>query len=522
MYLWCDLNDDGQVEPDEVTCLKGDALSVNFRGDLSAVTGTGLQFRPARFTPGGAPVFNAQHVSEFASDTNRPASSGGGQAVIADDGHFVLTNAPKPFSAYGIGGGAAGKATWSYPSLWPGLHASHNAAMPEFPGEVIGTTRLLGLPVKLKGSDVGEIFAINGNKGNIYLFTTDGLFVATLFRDSRTASWNPSGTQPGTLVNDQSIHEEDFFPSINQGSDGAIYLSVVNCCLVRVDGLEKARRIPPTEINVSAEQLASAQRFFVEQEAARQSARKNEGNKTLIVAMSDQAPKIDGNLDEWKSAGWVKIDERVAQIGDWGHRKVATEAAIRTANGRLYVAVRTDEPKLLSNSGESLQNLFKTGGCLDLMIGSDAAADPNRQTPAAGDERLLVTRVGNRTVAVLYRQVALANSPGAPAEFTSPLRTVKFDRVADVSNEVELSTGETKDPSGKVTLGSIECSVPLDLLGLHPTRGQTIRGDVGVLRGNGFQTLQRAYWSNKSSGLVSDLPSEAELTPRLWGVWTFE
>ena len=29
---------------------------------------------------------------------------------------------------------------------------------------------------------------INGNKGNVYLFTTDGLFVATLFRDSRTAS----------------------------------------------------------------------------------------------------------------------------------------------------------------------------------------------------------------------------------------------------------------------------------------------------------------------------------------------
>jgi hypothetical protein len=60
------------------------------------------------------------------------------------------------------------------------------------------------------------------------------------------------------------------------------------------------------------------------------------------------------------------------------------------------------------------------------------------------------------------------------------------------------------------------------VLGLKPRHGQTLRGDLGVLRGNGYETLQRAYWSNKASGLVSDLPSEAELTPRLWGTWRME
>jgi hypothetical protein len=50
----------------------------------------------------------------------------------------------------------------------------------------------------------------------------------------------------------------------------------------------------------------------------------------------------------------------------------------------------------------------------------------------------------------------------------------------------------------------------------------TIRGDVGVLRGNGFQTLQRVYWSNKATGLVSDAPTEADLTPQFWGEMRFE
>ena len=47
--------------------------------------------------------------------------------------------------------------------------------------------------------------------------------------------------------------------------------------------------------------------------------------------------------------------------------------------------------------------------------------------------------------------------------------------------------------------------------------GQSLKGDIGVLRGNGFQTLQRVYWSNKATGITADVPSEAQLTPQLWG-----
>jgi hypothetical protein len=35
------------------------------------------------------------------------------------------------------------------------------------------------------------------------------------------------------------------------------------------------------------------------------------------------------------------------------------------------------------------------------------------------------------------------------------------------------------------------------------------------------QVLSRLYWSNKATGIVSDIPSEAELQPSLWGVWEF-
>ena len=87
-----------------------------------------------------------------------------------------------------------------------------------------------------------------------------------------------------------------------------------------------------------------------------------------------------------------------------------------------------------------------------------------------------------------------------------------MDRVDDVSGQVQLAAGGD---------GNFEIAIPLATLGLQPRAGESIRGDLGVLRGNGFQTLQRAYWSNKAAAIVSDVPSEAALAPQLWGRWQF-
>ena len=35
--------------------------------------------------------------------------------------------------------------------------------------------------------------------------------------------------------------------------------------------------------------------------------------------------------------------------------------------------------------------------------------------------------------------------------------------------------------------------------------GTRLRGDLGVLRGNGTQTLQRVYWTNKATAIVADI-----------------
>jgi len=301
-------------------------------------------------------------------------------------------------------------------------------------------------------------------------------------------------------VNDLSAQEEDFWPSMTQTRDGKVYLQVLNACLVRMDGLESIRRLPAAALQVTPDILTAARDFFVRSEAERQQILGPQ-QSTVTVALRQAPPKVDGSLEDWAKAEWAVIDVRTNQIGDWGHAEARTEASLAVAGDRLYAAFKTGDPNLLNNSGESLQNLFKTGGALDLML----SAIP-------GGERLLVTRIKGKTAVVLYRS-RVPGAGGDPVAFSSPLRTVRFDRVDDVSDQVTLA-GDGK--------GTYEYSVPLSLLGLHPADGQSIAGDVGLLRGNGFQTLQRVYWRNKATGLVSDIPGEAELTPQLWGKLVFK
>lgn len=495
LFAWSDKNGDVRVQPDEVSYVRaGEGIGgVTMMPDLSFVVARAgdkaMQFAPIKIDPLGVPHFDLNRGKVLVAGAQHPVSSGGDQVLQAPDGWTVLANAPRPFSPHGVGGAKDGVPKWSYPSLWHGLHASHDAPQPDRPGMLIGTTRLLGGFVTPKAGDAGPLWAINGNKGNVYLFTADGLFIATLFKDSRTATFNAPREERGQMMNDLSLQEENFWPMMSQTSDGQIYLIGGTSSIMRLEGLDGIRRLPPTSLDVTEAQLQDAQKYFVQQESERQARLKPE-QSTLSVAMRAQPPIVDGKLDDWDSKSFVPLDARAS-------------AAVAISGERLYAAWKTDDANLLRNQPESLANLFKSGGALDLMIGN-----------VEGGQRVLVTKVGDKTTAVLYRPRD-SNAGMEPTKFISNLginKTTTIDRVENISDKVLLAQDG----------GNFEIAIPLQLLQLQPQAGQSIKGDIGILRGNGVQTLQRLYWHNKATGLVSDLATEAELLPQLWGTWQWK
>ena len=457
------------------------------------------------------PVYDIA-AGEAIAPAQRPASDGGDQLLQGTDGWLVMTTPPPPFSKLGVGGAKNGTPAWSYPSLWPGLHASHSSCAPTQPGMLVGTTRLLGGLVSPKGSEADPLFFINSNQGNMYAFTQDGLFVAQIFQDVRQGTlWQMPTAVRNMRVNDLSLHDENFFPSVAQTSEGQVYVNCGgNMAIVRVDNLDTIRKIAPFPLQVTADDLKKAQGFVVAREAARQAA---QGSGILAVSILATAPAVDGNLDDWKNAQWAPIDHR--GVGAWFNsptKPYDVNGAVAVSGANLYAAWKTGDATLLKNAGDVPNALFKSGGALDLMIGADPAASPDRPGAVAGDERLLVSQVNGKTKALLYRAVVPGTADKDKVPFNAPWHGITLDRVDDVSDQVNLAAD--KD-------GNYEIAVPLSVLGLKPETGMRIKADIGILRGDGKQTTQRVYWANKATAIVSDVPTEAELTPGLWGTWEF-
>lgn len=512
-FAWGDANGDGVPQPDEVKMVRTPSHGVTVMNDLSFIVSR-FGDKSARFAPigfdakEGAPVYDVTKP-ELLGPAGGPTPSSGGDQALADAGGWVVsTNAPAPYSPYGPGGSFKGEARWSYPCAWPGLHASHEAAVPDRLGEVIGTTRMLGGWVRPPGEG-GPMFCINGNMGNMYLFTADGLFVSTLFNDIRLRpGWAAPLAVRNMDVTGVSLHDENFWPSITQTPDGRVFLiDGGRTSLVRVDHLSTIKRLPAKPLTVTAADLEKARDWFARAETARQKAR---GSGILHIPVRASAPAIDGHLDDWPApTEWATIDRRGTKANFNSNSKpYEVSAAVCVSGDRLYAAWRTTEKNLLENTGDNLPGLFKTGGCLDVMLGTSSTSSLDRPAPVAGDLRLLVTQVKGKTRAVLYR----AKVPGTkdPVAFSSPWRTITIDVVEDVTDKVALATDGD---------GNFELSLPLATLGWIPKPGATIRADIGVLRGSNGQTTQRVYWANKATAITADVPSEAELTPRLWGKW---
>ena len=508
-FAWTDANHDGRPQPAEVQLGKGRSQGVTVMNDLSFVVtrfGESSVRFAAAFDASGSPRYDLTKPENLGPAGGHPPSSGGNQSLAESGGWSIHTNAPEPFSPYSLGGSFKGEPRWSYPSPWPGLHASHEAAVPDRPGMVVGHTRLLGGFVQGK---VGPIFCLNCNMGNMVIFTADGLFVSTLFRDIRLRpNWAAPVATRNMDVTEISLHDENFWPSITQTADGRVFLvDGGRTSLVRVDGLETLTRLPEQTVTVTADDLQRARDWFAKAETRRQQQR---GSGTLKVPWRKTAPQVDGQLDDWPATtDWAFIDRRgTAANFDSNSRPYEVSAAVTLSDTHLFAAWRTTEKDLLNNSGETANALFKHGGCLDLMLATDPAAAPERSAPAPGDQRLLITQVKGQTRALLYR----AKVPGTkePVAFSSPWRTIHLDAVEDVSADVKLATDKT---------GNYEISIPLTALHWQPKPGETYRADLGVLRGSNGQTTQRVYWSNKATAITADVPSEAELTPKLWGKW---
>jgi len=433
-----------------------------------------------------------------------------------DNDRLILAGGP-------IQGYNGGQPEWIYHSQWPSLHDGHaGPRSPEYPGQLIATTRVLGPGFKPKAGEAGELWAINSNLGLSYLFTADGLFVDTLFKYAKDGRrWNFPEHGRGMDVTDVNYIDECFNPTITQFDDGRIIMVVgkTHSSVVQVHGLDSIRRFTGGAIGIDKKDVGRIMQYGKDLAAWRQAQEKAE---LLFVRKAEKAPVIDGDFSDWKHPAWIVVQRERVAAGFGGREVDYTAAAVSCDRDNLYVALRSRARNVLNNEGGDIRHLFKTGGGLDIQL---AALDPvkGRKQAAEGDVRILVAMVKGKLLAVRYRPVV----PGTkePVVYDSPVAETRVDSVDDVSGRIRAAVKpnvELPDNGNSVKFEQVEVSIPLDLLGWTPGKLSSTLGDIGVLVGDGGSTKQRIYWHNQATGLVSDIPGEARLEPSMWGPWKIE
>lgn len=489
LFVWSDRNGDGVAQPEEIQWVAEDHSATPGQGvggigleplvnpDLSFTTAYGLYVPPPQISPDGLLLYDLGKRSVIGDPREvRPPLVVGDRLLTHEDA-----------DASWVGFDRQGGKRWRY--------VATPEEQPASPGAMVSPTRLLGPAVRPVAGQAEAVVAINGEMGAIFLLTSDGLFIQTLGGDARALPpLSEPSPQRGWRPENFSFQQEHFHPTINQVSDGTIYLvaGFQQGTVLRLDGWGSIRRHDLGEVTVTPAELEGIPPTFT------QSARK-QGRETAVIPILSSPLELEVSITNWPpSAPWMRIDER------------ASASAI-VSGQRLYLVFRTGDPEALANAGDDARYLFKTGGALDLMLGTTGRGQRQRPSTGTGDLRLLVTRTKGSTRAVVYRATAPGSQLFDHVVYESPVGKVIFEKVRDISREVSLVQ------SG----GTYVVSVPLETLGLKPTAGQEIRADVGILRGGEGRTMQRVYWNNLNTVIVSDLPSEARLQPGSWGVWKF-
>ncbi|MFZ2653649.1 MAG: hypothetical protein WAX69_01920 [Victivallales bacterium] len=503
-FIWTDLNGDGMVQADEVQwrkksadlpilgCMFWQNGGIDGKNDLvmGTIYGDAIIRLPFQgMTEKGAPRYDLDKTEIVA----RP----GGQvhAVACNEAGDVFTvyaaealawlKPDNPYRPAVTAYGKDSKKLWSWPTdmdvrQWRNVN-----------GEGI-----MG-PFKAPG-ETGEIFGLTQWHG-IYvpLITTDGLLVGRLLRDPA------EGGEPGP-----DMYRGETIQCMSRLDDGRIILSHGKNAhhLFEVTGLDQVKRfdgkftLTDAQSSKAAELLAAAKKKL------------DKTAPVQIVTVKD-APVIDGKLDEW--------DWKMATAIGPKDKTPRAEAAFRADDKTLCLAYKVFKGGPFINKGDDPKQLFVGGDAVDFQFCADPSADPKRKEPVMGDCRLLISKFGDkpgsgepgRTIAMLYR----AKAPGAkqPVAFRNPAggQTV-FDEVLEIK-DAKIMISDT--PEGYL----VEASVPLkSLFDMRPAlwKGRVLQGDVGVIIADSTsRRIARLYRFNQDTQIISDLPTEARLTPDKWG-----
>lgn len=536
LFIWCDQNDDGKYQVDEVELFdasaKPDLLNGLTVGPDLSLWGNAWRVKPSRISAAGVPIYRVADFQPFNYDQLAPHYSrnytlGGprsakphynGFKYIASDGSLAQEGQPFVVLADGtIKGGAPTTQPSDYLPVIDGV-------VPQQPWNFAG-----GAKTK---SAVGEVAVMNSNQGYWYVWGVDYGCLIGRFFTGETGGWGwGMPRQRGSDVTGRKHEWEGWGGHFIKADNGQYFATAGKGFhgISRIEGLDnfKVQALP---VRVTTEQAKLAQRLRPTLKARAEAVAMANGKSTrqevLVPAVNTRAPgfKLDGEIDDWGARHKFPI------MGDPREKLVFDVAQ---DDRGLYLAFSGHGPT--ANNLKDWKLAFQAGFAFDLLVRADAN---NRSRDAvAGDRRLTIVRQGNEWMGVLYDYVAAGATAAEGLTFESPLAVTRIDRVTKLPAEAfklfmlddllamdelaglgdapTLPDAVKQKPEKPDQPWTAELFVPWSTLGLAEPRN--IRFDVGIVRTGGAR-----YWSNRYPNTTDDPALATMLNPGAWGSLRFQ
>ncbi|WAC19503.1 hypothetical protein OVA24_19955 [Luteolibacter sp. SL250] len=473
---WVDRNDNGTVDADETTT--GFSSRAHYwsngwmRPDLTFITPDQQVFRPEKFTPGGVPLYDftkpEKLPNHFAPDyrSNRSGTVALDMAGNVSDGINYATTDGR---------------TGSYPNPF-GRHDAPAARR----GLLIAPFRTNGVVEGVPG--VGAVTAIGGDRGEWFLMTMDGLFLSSILQDSK-----------GDVTLDETyVGQESFGGFMWRDEKGRILaqLGGASYRIMEIKGLDSTRK-QTVPVTLTDSQIAEGLKLAQSRLAA-----SGKEPESLTVAKISRNPSQPVEPDTNRKTPLVDGVEtlRVQESGDplrW------FRAALSHDGKNLAVMYQVSDTSPWKNGEGRFTHAFIGGDAVDLQL----------DVPGRGPIRILGATVsGKDTVAYWQRKADKPENPTTYVVSNNEANAQQFDVVKRLPDAKLSVKPGMRGYSALMT-------IPLSDLGIDPTQAADLKGIIGVIFSDpsGTNRAARLYWHSKSTGLVSDVPSESKLTPSQWG-----
>ena len=480
-FLWVDANGDGKIQANEIQFHDfPDADTVTLDSQLNLYVPSEripdlavYKFRRQGFNSIGAPVYNWNAVDKINTD-------GFGVDQVADDGSML---------SFGALHAPDGKLLWSYPIVTQRLRGlGNNIRGTLLPGHMYSINTLHGVvpgPGKL-----GAVYMLHSVDGMSYFLTRDdGLFICTMFRPYPFGENMTSIPQakPGMLLDSYSIGEESFngnFSCAQASGHGFqkdhYYLTGLSrSSVAELTGLESVERFVGGAVHLEAGAglYGKGEHLDPAEAAAPTMANRLPPEPLVAVSVASGSDAFRGKPAQFAGASvWAAWDQRGLFL-KWH--------------------VEGDNSPFVNNE-QDWTRAFTTGDVCDMQLTS----------PELGRCRYILTMNQNKPVIVRFRYDA--PDAGQGATYRSGVEETRIPVVEKLDTPVTVRRGKN-DYVLQVTL-------PWDLLGVTPKPGLTLPFELGVFFSDptGHKTTSREYWHSQTSGMVSDVPTEAKVTAD-WG-----